>query len=652
MAKRKLIRTVHHPSTSQAVTAPFKPALARPPRPASAPQLRLGLWLPILAGLVFVAFSFGFRNDFVDWDDPEYVVDNPLIRHPTWETLKTLLRTPVALNYHPLTLLSLAANAALFDPGPTSFIVTNTLIHVLNTLLIFGLTDQLSRKYRWVSLFVALLWGLHPVHVESVIWVSERKDVLYTFFFLLACLNYLRYRQSVDSGARQRGWLGVTFGLFVLACLAKAMAVVLPVVLLLIDYWLARPTDQRRPFNRALLLEKVPFFVVSLFVGWVAANVQAGGDFYGWLTILGQKKDAVGDDPFAGQWLVYGSYGFFLHLVKVVFPFKLSAFYPYPDKINQPETYQWMGPIVFLAVAGLTGWLFLKGRTEKDRLIAFGLGFFLATIVLVLQFMTVGAAMLADRYSYLSYFGLLFGLVYGLHLMTQNRPFQHGLATLGLGLFAALCFYRTTQQVRVWKNTETLWFNALQYYPENDQIRESLGDYYGKQNRIDEAIAQFKAAIANGTNRYHCYEGLGNAYGLKGDYAQALEMYNQATRMDSTQGDVFYNRGLTLNKINRNEAAIQDFTKALHLMPYKDSVVLAARGYAYLQAKQYRKSLADYERYLTLKPNDPTALHNRGVDHFYLGDTQQALADIRRAIALKPDYEEAKNNLRQLEKVQ
>ncbi|RAJ92503.1 tetratricopeptide repeat protein [Larkinella arboricola] len=655
MAKQKPVGS--RPASRPATPSPpaRQPVVAIPAR-SSTPdhqtagsdrlRVRIPVWLPAVLLAVLIAFSFGFGNGFVDWDDSEYVFGNPYVLEPTADHVRTLLQSVVALNYHPLTMVSLAANSALSGPGATSFIVTNTVIHLLNTLLVFSLAYQLSRKNGWVGLFVAALWGLHPMHVESVIWVSERKDVLYTFFFLSACLTYLRYRKS---GAFS--WFALTFILFVLSCLSKAMAVVLPLVLLLIDYWQAGDQGIRKMTKPSVWLEKIPFLLVAVWVGLIATDVQAGGDFHGWLIRIAEKKDAVGQEPFAARWLVYGSYGFLMYLVRLVAPFRLSAFYPYPENVRNIEPHHWLGPVVFVLVVGYALWQLVSAKTERQRLVAFGIGFFLITILLVLQFMTVGAAIMADRYSYLSYFGLIFMVVYGFYLLTHQSPSHLRLATIGLGLFAVLCFYRTTQQVQVWKNTETLWTHALQFYPDNDQMREGLGDYYGKQNRIDEALQQFQAAVANGSSRYHCYEGLGNAYGLKNEFAKALEMYGQAIRLDSSKSDVYYNRGLTYNKVGRFEDALRDFNQALALAPGKDTLVLTARGFSYLQLKQYAASLADYERYLRYKPTDPTALHNRGVNRFYLGDRAGALADIRRAVLLKPDYEEARNNLRQLEQV-
>jgi protein O-mannosyl-transferase len=622
------------PANSTIKQPPQAPPSFTSPQPVNQNLfLRYGLLLALVV-LVTIAFSFGFGNDFVDWDDMEYVVENRFLTNPATRSLAALWRTPIALNYHPLTMTTLYWNAVLFGTGPKSFIVTNLILHVINTLLVFLLASQLAKQNQITSFFIALIWGLHPMHVESVIWVSERKDVLYTLFFLLACLSYLRYRRTEKSG-----WLLLTGGLFVLSCLSKAMAVMLPVVLLLIDYLEGRDLK-----NRATWLEKLPFFLIALGFGIVAVQVQRGGDLGGFLaTGISQTKDAVGREPFSWRWLVYGSYGFTMYLVRFLAPIHLSAFYPYPADVQQITAKFWVGPIVFMGYLGVLVWAFWQNR----RTLAFGLSFFLVTIILVLQFMTVGAAYMAERYSYLPFFGLLFWIMTGLEQRTRPNATNRLALRVGAGVFAIVCFYQTSKQVQVWKNTETLWFNALEYFPDNDQIHEGLGDYYGKRNEIDKAIGQFSAALNGGTNRYHVYEGLGNAYGLKGDVAKAAEMFGEALKLDSTQGDIYYNRGITIMR-SRPADAVRDFNTALQIMPEKDTLVRPSRGFALLQTKDYAAAKADYDFVLQQKATDAIALHNRGVCKFNLGDRPGAIADIRQALALKPDYEEAARNLKAL----
>lgn len=582
--------------------------------------------LAILLTLGLFATSFG--HAFVDWDDMEYVVKNPLLLYPDVYGYADCWKVIMALNYHPITMISLMVNAKGWGMGPGSFIVTNVLIHSLNTALVYRLAHQLSDRNHWVAFFTALLWGIHPMHVESVVWVSERKDVLYTAFFLGACLTYLRYKASGKAS-----WFWLTFGLFVLSCLSKGMAVVLPVVLLLLDFWV----DNRLP-NRRAVVQKLPFFAVSLLFGWIAVKVQSGDTFYGLLTIL-EQKEAIGQDSFSWRWLVYGSFGFLMYLVKLLVPVQLAAYYPYPDDLTQIPTLYWLGPVALLATLGVLVWAF----RHQHRLLAFGLAFFLITIGLVLQFLAVGTAMMADRYSYLPYFGLLFVCV----MMSQVAP-TPGISRGILGLFAAICGWLTLQQIKTWQNTETLWNQALQFAPGNDQLLEGLGSYYGQQNDLDKAQAMYEEALKNGTNRFQVYNGLGNVYGLKGDPDRAVQMFDAALKIKPQHSDTHYNRGITLMRV-RPQEAIVSFNEALKYAPQNDTLIVPSRAFAALQAKQYQAAITDYTQTIAWKPTDAIAYHNRGVCRFNLGDRPGAIADIRKAVALQPDYAEAIQNLKAIE---
>jgi protein O-mannosyl-transferase len=607
-----------------------------PPRSVSAQTAdnsaptRSRFFFPALAALItFAVFSLSFGHEFVDWDDMEYVVKNPLLLYPAVYGYADCWKTIVALNYHPLTMMSLMANARWFGMGPGSFIVTNVLIHSLNTVLVYWLANRLSGQNAWVAFFTALLWGIHPMHVESVVWVSERKDVLYTLFFLAACLTYLRYKDQ-----NRASWFWATFGLFVLACLSKGMAVVLPVVLLLLDYWVDTRVSDRRA-----VVQKLPFFLVSLLFGWIAVTVQSGDTFYGMLTIL-EQKEAIGQDPFSWRWFVYGSFGFLLYVLKLLVPVQMAAFYPYPDDVTQIPGLYWLGPVALLATLSVLVWAVKTGH----RLLVFGLGFFLVTIALVLQFMTVGAAVMADRYSYLAYFGLLFLLVTAVNQYVPSALMSRAV----LGVFAVVCLFLTVQQIKTWQTTETLWNHALQFSPNNDQLLEGLGSYYGQKNDLDKAQAMYEEALKNGTTRFQVYNGLGNVYGLKGDPERAAKMFDEALRIKPDHSDTHYNRGLTLMRV-RPADALASFNAALKYAPQNDTLIVPTRAFAALQAKQYQAAITDYTQTIAWKPNDAIAYHNRGVCRFNLGDKAGAIADIRKSLALDPNYSEAVQNLKAIE---
>jgi protein O-mannosyl-transferase len=283
------------------------------------------LWatLGALAVLTLAAYWPALDNQFVDWDDPAYVTENGLLNPATNTSLRALWKTVVSLNYHPLTMTTLwwnALNEGIASARP--YIATNVFFHVLNTLLATLLAWHLSGKKALVAALTGLGFGLHPMHVESVAWVSERKDVLYAFFFFLAMLVYWRY---IQKGA---WWaLILCFGFFALSCLSKAMAVALVPVLFLLDYWHGRAW-----WKASALLEKIPFIALAVFFGLVALDIQGGGNFHGWLNTV-ERQDAITDfsmfSPF--QRLQFAAYGFMMYMVKLVVPSGLSAFYPYPS---------------------------------------------------------------------------------------------------------------------------------------------------------------------------------------------------------------------------------------------------------------------------------------------------------------------------------
>src|SRR5450759_35827 len=272
-------------------------------------NLKLILVALLLSIMVMISYRNAFDNEFVDWDDYTYVVDNLLVRKPKETTIKDVFSTPVSLNYHPLTILSLRLNNNECSTCPEGisaapFIKWNVAIHLLNTLLVFMLIYFLSDKKILVAFLVAALFGVHPMHVESVAWVSERKDVLYAFFFLSGLITYLKSRTETDN-KKKYIWLIITFLLFILSCLSKAMAVVFPLVLILINFWTDKSKRSnpvweslKETFSIKKLIPLIPFFAVSLFFGILAVTINKFNSF----TI--------------GHRIQYASYGIIMYIVK------------------------------------------------------------------------------------------------------------------------------------------------------------------------------------------------------------------------------------------------------------------------------------------------------------------------------------------------
>ena len=316
------------------------------------------------------------NNGWVLWDDPAYVLENQHLIINSWSDFFHQFNLVIVQgNYHPITILSLALDYSIDGFNPTVFHTTNLIFHLLNVLLTYIFVFLLFRV-RWIALFVAFLFSIHPMHVESFAWVAERKDVLYVFFFLLGLISYLFYQQKKT----KLNFL-LCLLLYILSLLSKGMAVVFPVILLLLDY------VQKRKFNRYVLIEKVPFFALSLIFGIIAIWAQDGSG----------AVTSNADAPFIQTFLV-PLYGLSTYVTKLFLPLNLSALHPYPPLSDGVVSMVFLVSILPLVVVVGLVYVFFR----KNRKVLFGLLFFLATIFPVLQFFSVGSAIIAERYTYLS----------------------------------------------------------------------------------------------------------------------------------------------------------------------------------------------------------------------------------------------------------
>ncbi len=583
------------------------------------------------AALAIAVYGGALGHDFVTWDDPAYVQENlPVQQHRYGE----LMRRIVCLNYHPLTMLSLALDAG--PPlSPRRFLATNVALHGLNTLLVFGLAWLLSRRRAWVAFLAALLFGLHPLHVESVAWISERKDVLYAAFFLAAAIAYLRYLDS-----RAWPWLAATFGLFSLSCLSKGMAVTFPGVMVLLDLWKARPLGERRA-----VLEKLPFLAVSLVVGWIAVDVQAGGNLHGLLLRTDPRAHALAAAaPFTLlQRLGFASYGYAAYLVRFFVPVGLSAFYAYPEPAAANQLQYQLAPLFVLGTLVLAAW-----DLRRSRLLFFGLGWFLVNVVLVLQVLPVGAAMMADRYTYVSYVGPGIALALGIARVADRH--RAGRALWGAGfLFVALLAPLTGAQVRTWRDTDALWSNVLRRQDGPPLAYVARGTWRGRHARLGEARQDLERALALGYTGADAYLGLGIVLGSQGRADSALAMFGRALASDPGGGMIYFNRALTWLQIGRPDSALADLDRAEPLLGAQAAQVHAPRGYALLQLGAPARAIADFDQAIAANGADVASLFYRGTSRLRLGDRPGAAADFRAALALDPGHAGARAALRSLE---
>lgn len=535
--------------------------------------------------LVFVVFLPSLTNDFVNWDDPKYVINNALIKDLSGKGIKAMFSSFYGGNYHPLTALSNAIEFKLFGLNPKPFHFFNLLIHVFNTFLVFRLIRLLSSDVR-IALVVCLLFGIHPMHAESVVWISERKDVLYTLFYLLATIKYIELQDAEKKNIKQ--YLVIVV-LFLCSLLSKSAAVVFPLTLILIDIY------KGKKIGIALLMNKIPFFALSLIFGLVALRSQGVDGALSDLSPVFSVSDRV--------WLV--SYSLVFYIYKLFLPLNLSAFHAYPEKINNVlPWYYYAAPLVIVALAFIT----LKARQFRKEL-SFGLLFFLVNIILVIQVIPVGQALAAERYSYVPYIGLFFIIAYLFFYLLDsyqnNKTYFQVAAAAGVLVLSAVAFNRN----KAWKDGVSLW---------NDVI--------AKNPRV--AFAHYN---------------LGNAYKNKNDFQSAINAYSGAIKVDSVYSTAWFNRAHAYADIQKHNEAIADYSKAVILNP-KNQEAYFNRAVSYATLKEYDSAIADYTKSLELKPNDVGAYYSRGNMKAFKGLFEEAMTDYTKAIELDAKYADAYNN--------
>lgn len=559
-------------------------------------------------------------NAWVNWDDQEYVLNNPLIQSLSFEQIGVIFSTlEVQGNYHPLTLISLAVDYQFSGTDPFLYHFTNLVFHLLNTGLVFGFLYLLTGRL-FVAIIAALLFGIHPMHVESVAWISERKDVLYTCFFLGGLIFYLFY---LKRESKKYMWLGLCLLSFVLSLLSKGMAVTFPLILLLIDYY-----ENRSDYLR-LVLEKAPFFVLSLGFGILVLIAQRAGKAF-----INVQDLALLDS------LVISGYGLSLYLLKALIPFQLSAFHPYP--IEPDATLPWY--VYLSAVCAAMIWVVSWRKILRNRSIGFGVGFFILSLLPVLQVLPVGNTVISERYTYIAYIGLfvIAGLI-GNQILTGEhavaRKYQVGLRLL-MGGFVLMLMLITFTRVQVWKNGETLWTDVIEKYPDDYFAYGCRGLYWVENNDFKKAMADFNNCLARNPDFTEGYINRGMLYAQAGDYEQAVTNYDQAILLDSMNYLSYLNRGSILRIAQNYQQALADLNRSIQLNP---NVPMAYhnRGVVFKTLKRYDLAIQNYSEALRLEPGDPFVLYSRGLVYYLQGNPTSALPDFNLSISLKPDYAEA-----------
>jgi protein O-mannosyl-transferase len=508
----------------------------KPNQPSAMFQPR---FLALLLALVTLAIYLPVLHDgFVNYDDGDYVTNNHAVKSGlTWPGIKWAFTSFHAANWHPVTWLSHMADCELFGLNPAAHHFVNALIHSANAALLFFLLLRLTSLI-WPSLIVAALFAWHPLHVESVAWISERKDVLSTFFALLTLLNYTKYAKE---NCRRSFWFSLLF--FALSLMSKPMFVTLPFVLLLLDFW---PIQR---FNNStiqrLFVEKIPFFTLIVFSCTVTFLAQRGEA----IRTLNQVSLPLRFENAATATATY--------LAQIFWPANLAVFYPMPDKMALPVIFVSATALILISV------LFWMARKRSPCLII-GWLWFLGTLVPVIGLVKVGDVAHADRYTYFPSVGIFIAIVFGIwSLLKQSRAQSFFIAASLLALTA--CAAVTEYQLQFWRDSETLFRRAITVTENNATAHLNLGTALEAKGKPGEALAEYREALRLDPNQFEADSNIGKLLFTQGKFADALPYCELAVRLKPDRATLRNNLGLTLTELGRYEEALAQFAEAERL---------------------------------------------------------------------------------------
>ncbi len=582
---------------------------------------RLPLYF-LLAIAVLLVYGRVWRFDFVNYDDPVYVTENLHIRTGlSVQNISWAFTKGYAANWIPLTSISQMADCQLFGLQSGWHHLTSLFFHTLSTLLLFGLLQRMTGSV-WKSLFVAFVFGLHPLRVESVAWIAERKDVLGAFFWIVTLWSYVHYVERPSRGNYILVALSLTLGL-----LSKPTTVTLPFALLLLDVWPLKRIQLTGPYTSQLphlLREKVPLFVLSVGA-CVMTYVVARRDG----TIQSMQLIPFGVRV-SNAFVSYATY-----LIQLIYPSKLAVFYPYPP----PGPWQTAAAVLTVLLISI-----LVLRAPNRPYLFVGWFWYLGALVPVIGLVQAGAQSHADRYTYIPMIGVSIMLAWGLADFASR--WQRGPAVLA-GVAIAVCAgwsIMTWKQVGYWKDSESLFRHALDVTTGNYVAHNNYGIVLRREGRVEDAMSQFRMALQIRPEYVEGHTNLGEALLAEGRTEEAAPELLESLRLNPTYPEAHVDLGVLLDRSGRTKEAAIEYQQAVDLKP-DDAVAHSGLGSMLVALGQTDEGLRQLYTGLQLDPNDADGHYNLGVALATLGRIDEALAEFSQAVRLQPDDPKAHYNL-------
>ncbi|HWR73698.1 MAG TPA: tetratricopeptide repeat protein [Nitrospirota bacterium] len=649
---------------------------------------RIQYYLAAIVALTTLAvYTPVLRNDFVLWDDDRVVIENINIRSLDRSFLMWAFTDVAGADYwHPVTWISHAVDYALWGLDPLGHHLTSILLHALNTFIVIILIVVLFEAVRkngtvpdqpifpderWILMsagITGVLFGLHPVHVESVAWISERKDLLYSLFSLLSVMAYLRHVKGGDTSVAKTGrntvpmrrWYYISVTLFLLALASKPMAVTLPVVLMILDWYPLGRIQSLRSFGNSLK-EKTPFIALSLVITTITMIAQKAAS-------LLPALDAV---PVTSRILV-GCWALIRYIWKMIVPLDLLPLYPYPKSVAFWST-EYLLPVIL--VVGVTAACVIVAKRRKVFLASWL--YYVISLLPVLGLLQVGHHSMADRFTYLPSMApfLLAGVGAArawerLRSFSRNERAAKAVAVVCTVILFIGLSWLTVRQTAIWKDSITLWSHVLEKetagvplaynnrgiaYAKIGKSEQALRDFasalsldpvspfsYNNRGKVyldmgqpDRALADFNRAIEQDPSYQNAYLNRGAAFRTKGQPDRAIEDYVKALFLKPDSAETYVSRGIVYGETGRHEQAIEDFTAAINTNPsYADAYT--ARGLSFEQSGQLERAIEDLNTAISLDPKSVDAYLNRGVAYERMGRHERAIEDYDKAITLSP----------------
>jgi tetratricopeptide (TPR) repeat protein len=639
MSKRKTHKAAASLEQYPAVTSALELLPLRWLIPVSVVALTVIFFLPVL------------QNGFVDWDDGKILLENPYYRGLDWPQLSWMFNTFYMGHYQPLTWISLGLDYLLWGMNPLGYHLTGLLLHAVNALLFYFIALRLlalafpaaaKREFelRVAALFAALVFAIHPLRVESVAWVTERRDVLSGFFFLSSLLCYLKGAAEAKTDALRRLWMTAAVFVYGLSLFSKAAGVALPIVLLALDVYPVRRLGCGvggwfGPAARKVWLEKIPFLLLAALFGFIAFAAQREArallslETYGVAARLGQAL-----------------FGIAFYLWKTILPVNLSPIYGLPGQLRPSD---WMPFVVSgIMVLAVTTALVIV-RRGWPALLAVWICY-VALLAPVLGFFQAGPQIAADRYTYLSCLG--WAVLAGGALFYFWQRWSHGRESAQIfvppvllaGVIVIALGTLTWLQARVWHDSESLWRHAVSAYPDGPRAHNNLGNALVHGGKIAEAIAQYKEAARIDPDYKEAHHNLALTLAERGKAAESIDEYREALRIDPRYKEAHNNLGVALFYWGDSAAAIEHYRAALRIDPaFRDAhnnlaIALVRRG-------EMAEGIEHYRAALEVDPGYTQARYNLAIALAQLGKVSEAIEQYREALRINPGLQEARNNL-------